>query len=231
MMNGDTFIKICGITNEADALTCIGLGADAIGLIFAPSQRQVSISTAKDIVRRLPHDAWSVAVFRDESPLRVVDIANEVGVKAVQLHGHETPEAVAFIAQRVNVVIKAISINMISETQINAYDADLLLVDGPNPGSGQVYDWSQAVTHVDPDRMILSGGLDPLNVGAAVANIRPFGVDVATGVEMAPGVKDPRKVMAFITAVREAESGRVHHPQPGSEDADSGDEPFDWSRS
>ena len=68
-------------------------------------------------------------------------------------------------------------------------------------------------------------------MGAAVANIRPFGVDVATGVEMAPGVKDPRKVMAFITAVREAESGRVHHPQPGSEDADSGDEPFDWSRS
>ena len=230
-MNGETFIKICGITNEADALTCIGLGADAIGVIFAPSKRQVSISTAKDLVRRLPHDAWSVGVFRDESPLRVVDIANEVGLKAVQLHGHETPEAVSFIAQRVNVVIKAISINMISETQINAYDAELLLVDGPNPGSGQVYDWSQAVTHVDPDRMILSGGLDPNNVGAAVANIRPFGVDVATGVEMAPGVKDPRKVMAFITAVRDAESGRTRHPFTGSEDADSDEEPFDWSRS
>lgn len=229
-MNGDTFIKICGITNEADALTAIGLGADAIGVIFAPSPRQVSLSTAKDIVRRLPHDCWSVGVFRDESPLRVVDMANEVGLKAVQLHGHETPEAVAFIAQRVNVVIKAISINMISEEQIKAYEAELLLVDGPNPGSGQVYDWSQAMSHVDPDRMILSGGLDPGNVAAAVANIRPFGVDVATGVEMAPGVKDPRKVMAFINAVREAEAVSPRYRQEYTESFPE-DEPFDWSKS
>jgi len=230
-MNGETFIKICGITSEADAFTAIGLGADAIGIVFAPSPRQVSIATAKDIVRRLPHDVWSVGVFRDESPLRVVNIANEVGLSIVQLHGNETPETVSFIAQRVKLVIKAISINMISEAQINAYEAELLLVDGPNPGSGEVYDWSRAVSYVEPSRMILSGGLTPENVGAAVANIRPFGVDVSTGVEMAPGIKDPRKIMAFVNAVRDAESSRPHRgPVIGAED-DKNDEPFDWSKS
>jgi phosphoribosylanthranilate isomerase len=229
-MNGETFVKICGITNEADALTAIGLGADAIGLVFAPSPRQISISTAKDIVRRLPHDAWSVGVFRDESPLRVVDIANEVGFKVVQLHGHETPEAVSFIAQRVNMVIKAISINTITEAQINAFEADLLLVDGPNPGSGEMYDWSQAVNYIDPNRMILSGGLSSDNVGALVSTLRPFGVDVSTGVEMAPGIKDPRKVMAFVNAVREAESLRPQRGHELNQDSDPDDEPYDWSR-
>jgi len=127
-------------------------------------------------------------------------------------------------------VIKAISINTITEAQINAFEADLLLVDGPNPGSGEMYDWSQAVNYIDPNRMILSGGLSPDNVGMLVSTLRPFGVDVSTGVEMAPGIKDPRKVMAFVNAVREAESLRPQRGHELNQDSDPDDEPYDWSR-
>ena len=149
-----TFIKFCGITNEADALTAIGLGVDAIGVIFAPSSRQVSLATAGDIVRRLPPEALVVGVFRDESPLRVVEIANSLGLGGVQLHGHESVHDVSYVSERVPLVINALSAQSPQVAHFDETGADLLLLDGPVPGSGEVFDWELAATGPDPERLI-----------------------------------------------------------------------------
>ena len=220
-----TFLKICGITSEADALIAVGLGVDAIGMIFAPSPRQVSVSTAGDIVRRLPAESLSIGVFRDEAPLRVVEIANQLGLGGVQLHGHETAEQVRYVAERVPLVIKALPATSPLIAGFSEIGADLLLVDGPNPGSGELFDWRLAEGVENAETLIVSGGLTPENVGMAIEHFHPFGVDVASGVEMAPGVKDPLKMKAFVDAVRSL---------PGPQDNRSRDEddgPFDWTRS
>ena len=222
-----TFIKFCGVTNEADALTAIGLGVDAIGVIFAPSPRQVSLATAGDIVRRLPAEAMVVGVFRDESPLRVVEVANSLGLRGVQLHGHESLEDVRYVAERVPMVINALSAQSPQVERFDECGADLLLLDGPMPGSGEVFDWTLAASGPDPDRLIVSGGLDDRNVAAAIEMLRPFGVDVASGIEMAPGVKNPLAMKAFVDAVREADALLT---QIDGEIDDDGDEPFDWMR-
>jgi phosphoribosylanthranilate isomerase len=219
-----TFIKICGITNEADALLAVGLGADAVGVIFAPSPRQVSLATAGDIVRRLPVETMTIGVFRDEAPSRVVEIANQLGFRGVQLHGHEPNAEVRFIAERVPLVIRALPAGDPAIGQFSESGADLLMIDGPNPGSGELFDWRLAEGVANPERLIVSGGLNAGNVHAAIEQLRPFGVDVATGVEMAPGVKDPRKLKGFIEAVRSLDALLEE------ERDDEGDGPFDWSQ-
>jgi len=218
-----TWVKICGITNEADALLAVGLGADAIGVIFAPSPRQVSIATAGDIIRRVPAETLVVGVFRDEAPARVIAVSNQIGLRAVQLHGHESRAEVRYVSERLGTVIKAFPATSPLITHFEDYGADLLLIDGPSPGSGEVFDWRLAEGVADTDRLIVSGGLTPENVHGAIEQLRPYGVDVASGVESAPGVKDPRKMSAFIEAVRAA--GGVTHHVDGEDGA-----PFDWSR-
>lgn len=220
-----TFVKICGITNEADALLAVGLGADAVGMIFAPSPRQVSLATAGDIVRRLPPETMAIGVFRDEAPMRVVEIANQLGFRGVQLHGHESEADVSYVAERVPLLIKALPATNPDITRFEDSAADLLLVDGPSPGSGEVFDWRLAEGVANAHRLIVSGGLNADNVRGALEQIHPFGVDVATGVEMAPGVKDPRRLRDFIEAVRAFDDD---HPDDVFDD--DGDGPFDWSR-
>lgn len=220
-----TFVKICGITNEADALLAVGLGADAVGMIFAPSPRQVSLATAGDIVRRLPPETMAIGVFRDEAPMRVVEIANQLGFRGVQLHGHESEADVSYVAERVPLLIKALPATNPDITNFEDSAADLLLVDGPSPGSGEVFDWRLAEGVANAHRLIVSGGLNADNVRGALEQIHPFGVDVATGVEMAPGVKDPRRLRDFIEAVRAFDDD---HPDETFDD--DGDGPFDWSR-
>ena len=217
-----SWIKICGITSEADALLCVGLGADAIGVIFAPSPRQVSLQVASDIVRRVPEETLVVGVFRDEAPVRVVDIANKVGLRAVQLHGSESRHDVAYVAERITTVIKAFPATSPLISHFDEYHADLLLVDGPSPGSGQVFDWRLAEGVADRERLIVSGGLHADNVVGAIEQLHPFGVDVASGVESSPGVKDPLRVRAFIEAVRSVPDA-PHHVD-GEDGA-----PFDWN--
>jgi phosphoribosylanthranilate isomerase len=220
-----TFVKICGITNEADALLGVGLGADAIGVIFAPSPRQVSLATAGDIVRRLPPETMTIGVFRDDAPMRVVEIANQLGLRGVQLHGHESEADVSYVAERVPLVIKALPATNPDITAFEGSAADLLLVDGPSPGSGDVFDWRLAEGMAHAHRLIVSGGLNADNVRGALEQLHPFGVDVATGVEMAPGVKDPRRLRDFIEEVRSFDDD---HPDDVFEDEDDG--PFDWMR-
>jgi phosphoribosylanthranilate isomerase len=224
--DGGVFVKICGITTEADALLVVGLGADAVGFIFAPSPRQVSPAAAGDIAKRLPLGVLTVGVFRDEAPARVVEIANHIGLGAVQLHGHETAESSRWVRQRVACTIKAFPAGDRTIGRFEEFGADYLLVDGSSPGSGQVFDWRLAEGVVDPKRLIVSGGLRADNVGDAIAHLHPFGVDVATGVEASPGLKDPAKVADFVAAARRAARAvAVDDPAP-----DTGDEaPYDWS--
>jgi phosphoribosylanthranilate isomerase len=228
-MSDDLFVKICGITSETDALLAVGFGADAVGFVFSPSPRQVSASTVGDIVKRLPHGVLSVGVFRDEAPARVVEVANAIGLGAVQLHGHETAEDCRWIRQRVACTIRAFSAGDRTIERFSEFGADYLLIDGPSPGSGEVFDWRLAEGVVDPGRLIVSGGLTAENVGQAVLRLHPYGVDVSTGVESEPGRKDPKRLSAFITAARDAAAAAEAARGEAREGADDADgRPYDW---
>lgn len=194
------FVKICGITSEADALLAVGMGAAAVGFIFAPSPRQMAPAAVGDIVKRLPYETLTVGVFRDEAPQRVVDIANQIGLGAVQLHGMESVRDTQWIGSRTRLTIKAFPAGHRNIERFPEYGAQAMLIDGTNPGSGELFDWRLAEGVVDPTRLIVSGGLRPENVGAAIAHLHPWGVDVSTGVEASPGVKDPGKLREFIAA-------------------------------
>lgn len=225
---GNLFVKICGITSEADALLCVSFGADAVGFIFAPSSRQISVQLAGDIAKRLPPEILTVGVFRDEAPQRVVEKVQQAGLGAAQLHGHESSQETAWVRARLPMVIKAFPAGDRTISRFADFGADYLLIDGPNPGSGEVFDWMLAEGVADPNRLIVSGGLRPDNVAQAVAHLRPYGVDVNSGVESAPGRKDPLKVHDFIANARAAETqaAELHDDPPA--DALGEDEPYDW---
>ena len=215
------FVKICGITSEEDALLAVAMGADAIGFNFVPSSpRFLAVGRAADIAKRLPPEILTVGIFRNETPERVVDLVNQAGLRAAQLHGHETAEDTRWVRQRVPVVIKVFPGGDPALAHANGYGADLIMLDSASPGSGRVFDWSLAEGAPSGLRLLLAGGLTPDNVAEAIERVRPWGVDVASGVESAPGVKDPTKVRRFINAAREAEPADYH----GAED----DRPFDW---
>jgi phosphoribosylanthranilate isomerase len=213
------FVKVCGTTNEADALLAVAMGADAVGFIFAPSSRRVSPTRAADIAKRLPGEVLTVGVFRDEAPARVVEVVNSIGLRAVQLHGHESASQARWIRERVPLLIQAFPAGSAAITGAVDYGADAVLIDGPSPGSGQVFDWSLAEGVPDGMRLILAGGLTAENVGDAIAAVHPWGVDVSTGVEASPGRKDASKVKDFVAAAKAA--GEVPY-----EGADAG--PYDW---
>jgi phosphoribosylanthranilate isomerase len=220
------FVKICGITSEADALLCVSFGADAVGFIFAPSSRQVSVQLAGDIAKRLPPEILTIGVFRDEAPQRVVQKVQQAGLGGAQLHGHESAQETAWIRSRLPVVIKAFPAGDRTIGRFAEFGADYLLIDGDNPGSGAVFDWRLAEGVADPTRLIVSGGLQPANVAQAIAHLRPAGVDVSSGVESSPGRKDPWKVRDFIVNARAAETAvearDAREVVPGQE------EPYDW---
>jgi phosphoribosylanthranilate isomerase len=235
-MTDDLLVKICGITSEADALLAVGLGADVLGFVFAPSPRQVTVSSVADIVKRLPHEVLTVGVFRDEAPSRVVEIANHIGLGAVQLHGHETAEDCLWVRERVACTIKAFAAGERAVGRFAEFGADYLMIDGPSPGSGQVFDWRLGEGVVDHGRLIVSGGLRPDNVAQAVAHLRPRGVDVASGVESGPGRKDPHLLRDFVANAREAAAAVAADHPARYEAADSwdgeprsaADAPYDW---
>jgi phosphoribosylanthranilate isomerase len=216
------FVKICGVTSEEDALLAVAMGADAIGFVFAPSPRQIAPQKAADIAKRLPTEIVTVGVFRDESRQRVVDTIHHSKLRAAQLHGRETPADSHWIRQRVRLVIKAFAAGDPELDAADEYGADAILIDSATPGSGEVFDWSLAEGAPSNRRVILAGGLTPANVADAVRVVRPWGVDVASGVETAPGRKDATKMRAFVAAAKAAEP-----PEPLPQ-GDRLDRPFDW---
>lgn len=200
------FIKICGITNEQDALLAVALGADALGFVFAPSPRQVAPQRVREIVRRVPQNIITVGVFRDEHPQRVIDTVRESGVFGAQLHGHESAASVAEVMVEIKWVIKAVVAGSLEAQKADEYLTDMILVDSPNPGSGVAFDFELLKQLPEKLRIVLAGGLHPDNVADAIARVSPFGVDVSSGVEKSPGYKDPIKLKRFIENARLASS-------------------------
>ena len=198
------FVKICGTTSEEDALLAVAMGADAIGFVFAPSPRRVTVAVARDIASRLPPEVLTVGVFRDEVPEQVVKVVNGIGLGAAQLHGAETAAQTRWVAERVPMVIKAFAGGDPKVANARDYAAGVVLVDSPSPGSGQVFDW-RLTDGVPPGcRLMLAGGLHAGNVADAIAQTRAWGVDVVTGVEAETGRKDPAKLLAFVNAAKSA---------------------------
>jgi phosphoribosylanthranilate isomerase len=173
-----------------------------------------------DITRRLPPEIMTVGVFRDEHPKRVVDIVHRSGVKGAQLHGNESADAVAEVAKAVRFLVKAYPAGSALIAASASLATDTIMIDGPSPGSGHLFDWSLVGELPEGMRMILAGGLTPENVTDAVQTVTPWGVDVATGVESSPGKKDPLKVKRFIERARAA----APVPYLGPDDV-----PYDWS--
>ena len=214
------FVKICGITNEDDALFAVAMGADAVGFIFAPSPRQVAVQTVYDITRRLPPEVLTVGVFKDELPERVVELANKANLKAVQLHGRESREQTIEVAQSIRWVIKAFGADSPHLGEADQYGTDMVMVDTPGGGSGKVFDWGLTGEVPDNVRLILAGGLDADNVADAIEIVEPWGVDAASGTEASPGKKDPTLVRRFIANARAA----APTPYLGPDEL-----PYDWA--
>ena len=198
------FVKICGITNEEDALLSVAMGATAIGFVFAPSKRQISVGKASDIVKRLPPGVLTVGVFRDHDVKSVSRIMRETGLRGAQLHGRETVSEVDQITAEFGWVMKAVVAGSRDAEQSNRYRTDLILVDSAAPGSGETWDWALMDQLPSGIRTVVSGGLDPDNVGEVIARARPYGVDVSSGVEREPGRKDASKVRRFVQNAQRA---------------------------
>jgi phosphoribosylanthranilate isomerase len=199
--------KICGITNRDDALAAVESGADAIGFIFVPtSPRHVSVELAGEISSVLPGSILTVGVFVNDSRANILQAVRNAGLKAVQFHGDESPDDL----QGYDIpVIKAHRVGgNFDSSRLLQYPAYAHLLDaaveGIRGGTGKQCDWKAASVCARSARTILSGGLSPENVAEAIRTVRPAAVDVSSGVEKLPGVKDHRKVRAFVTAAREA---------------------------
>ena len=164
-VSDELLVKICGITSEADALLAVSLGARAVGFMFAPSPRQISVQLAGDIVKRLPTEIVTVGVFRDEAPQRVVEAVQTAGLGAAQLHGHESAQETQWVRARVPLVIKAFPAGDPTIARFDEFGADFLMVDGENPGSGQVFDWRLAEGVVDHHRLVLGRWAAPRQRG------------------------------------------------------------------
>jgi phosphoribosylanthranilate isomerase len=208
-----TQIKICGVTLADDAARVAAAGVDYIGLNFWPaSKRYLDPARAPMIAAaaRASGGAKIVGVFVDAKRDEIVRIAASVPLDAIQLHGKETPAEVAAIAQATQrSAWKAISVGGAGDLEsLEAWPVEHLLLDTPSAGrggSGKTFDWALAIEahrRYPARRFVLAGGLDPENVAAAIGQVRPWGVDVATGVEAAPGIKDAAKIAAFVAAVR-----------------------------
>ncbi len=224
------FVKICGVTNEEDALVAVAMGADAVGFNFVPgSRRQISPRLARDIVRRLPGGIVTVGIFRNELPERVVQIMDGAGLRLAQLHGHETASDSRWVASRVPGLIKAFVAGDPNVERVRDYGASVLMVDGAQPGSGRVFDWRQLEGRDRGVRLLLAGGLRASNVAQAIELVRPWGVDVATGVESEPGRKDVLAMREFISNAKEAGTIYENTAEPeGTEQDAPQDAPYDW---
>ncbi|MDA8387365.1 MAG: phosphoribosylanthranilate isomerase [Nitrospiraceae bacterium] len=199
-------VKICGITNHDDALAAAEFGADALGFVFyKKSPRHITPEKAAQIIYRLPPFVAAVGVFVDEKKEEIEKIMGRIGLDAAQFHGNEPPEACE-IPRR---TIKAIRVKELTDLDpMRHYRVSAFLLDAYAPGAlggtGQVFNWSIAIDARAYGKIILAGGLTPDNVAVAVRMVKPYGVDVSSGVELEPGIKDHEKLRLFIQRAKEA---------------------------
>jgi len=203
-----TVVKICGITNATDALAAVGSGADALGLMFYEgSPRHVTVKAAAEIARQLPPFVIKVGVFVNAPEDAVLRAVGECGLNIVQFHGDETPEYCGLFPV---MTIKAFRVRDAGSLKaLVDYQTDAFLLDAHTPdklgGTGATFNWDLAIEAQKLGRPIfLAGGLTPENVAEAVRRVRPYAVDVSSGVEESPGKKDHQKVAAFIKAAKGA---------------------------
>ncbi len=198
-------IKICGITNLEDALAAADFGADALGFVFYDnSPRCISEDEARNIIRNLPPYITTVGVFVDKKPEEIEAVMENVSLDVAQLHGNETPEG-CLIRGR---VIKAIRVKELSDLEhLKHYHVSAFLLDAYTPdslgGTGQIFNWDIAAEAKQFGNIILAGGLNPDNVKKAIRWVRPYAVDVSSGVEQKKGKKDIGKLKLFIQRAKE----------------------------
>ncbi|OGP93382.1 MAG: hypothetical protein A2157_17960 [Deltaproteobacteria bacterium RBG_16_47_11] len=202
-----TWIKICGITNLEDGLKAASLGVDALGFVFARSARRIEPDIAKKIILALPKTLLKVGVFVGEEEKEVERVAKYCGLNGLQFHGKEPPEYCQKFSLQ---VLKAIRIkDLESLKDMERYHDVSILLDTYSPvqagGTGKSFPWELSLIAKEKRDFILSGGLSPLNVGEAIKKVKPWGVDVSSGVESSPGKKDFLKMEEFVKEVRKAD--------------------------
>lgn len=218
-----TWVKICGTTNLEDAVLAVEAGADALGFVFYEnSPRNVSVETARAIVAELPKSVEKVGVFVNEREDKLCETVDCAGLTAVQMHGDDEDPHVAdlLVSRRPQLkIVAGISMSHPNpEGWAMTWRSDVVhsfLVDSGTSskpgGTGEAFDWHASAPRIDVirrlGRVVIAGGLTPSNVSAAMGILKPWGVDVVSGVEARPGKKDPEKVRAFVQAVRLAEKG------------------------
>ncbi|WP_336206510.1 phosphoribosylanthranilate isomerase [Nonomuraea sp. LPB2021202275-12-8] len=195
------YVKICGLSEPEHVATAVEAGADAIGFVLTPSPRQVTPERAAELAALVPGHVLTVGVFRGEDPAAVRAAVLTAGVRGIQLHGRHPHGDFTSLKDLDRTLVRAVDAR--ADLRCGAFDESLLIVDAPRPGSGEPWDWA-AVRGRPTGRWLLAGGLDPANVAGAVAAARPWGVDVSSGVETAPGVKDSGLIARFVTEARGA---------------------------
>lgn len=214
-MSTRTRVKFCGMTRADDAAMAVALGVDAIGLVFVPqSKRNVSLAQAREIIAAVPPLVVVIGLFMDAPAAQVSACLDALPLDALQFHGRETPE---YCAQFRRPYVKALAMGDgldVAATASGYADARGILLDahrsGEQGGSGQRFDWSMIPCDL-AGRIVLAGGLTPENVAIAIDAVQPFAVDVSSGIELAPGIKCPRRMQQFMNEVDRAsrESRRV----------------------
>ncbi|MBL3728724.1 phosphoribosylanthranilate isomerase [Lysinibacillus sp. HST-98] len=199
-----TKVKICGLQEQEHVKTAVHAGADAIGFVFAPSKRRVSIEQAQQLAKHVPQGVLKIGVFVNPTPAELKEAVEQVPLDYVQYHGEESP---AFIQEQGYPAIKALSIRDKEDVQAAAnYQVDYYLFDAPGTefkgGSGHTFDWTLLEqVGIPKEKLLLAGGLNVDNIEAAITDVEPFMVDVSSGVET-HGRKDSTKIQAFLQAVK-----------------------------
>src|SRR4030043_513730 len=199
-------VKICGITNLDDANLAVKLGADALGFIFAPSPRRIDPKTARDIIRRIPPFVKAVGVFVDEDPEKIDEIITFCGIDLIQLHGDEPPEICERFMPRTIKALRIADESVIESVKVYKGKVKALLLDTYSEkmagGTGKGFDWEIAIKIRDSDiPIILAGGTGPSNIAGATSRVRPYAVDVNSGVEERPGKKSRHRMEQLVEKI------------------------------
>ncbi len=216
------WVKVCGTTNVEDARAAVEAGADALGFVFAPSPRRISPKDAKRIIAELPKEIEKVGVFVNQRPDIVLDTVKTAGLTAVQLHGDEDADSIFELRRLVGKnlrIYRAVPMNTLENSIAGelfgakaSKEFEALIADSSTSakrgGTGKAYDWDAAAwllkMYAKRYKLVVAGGLTPANVAQAITTLRPWGVDVVSGVESEPGKKDAAKVRAFVEAAKAA---------------------------
>lgn len=219
------WIKICATTNLDDALACLAAGADALGFILTASPRQIAPESAAAIIAALPPSVEKIGVVVNETPQRLAELANQIGLTGLQLNGDEPPDQLPEFRRALGLrkIIKALQAHellaapgMLDDYLRNSKSIDGILLDSGSPaargGTGQTFDWNAALPIVNRIKqvvpVIIAGGLTPANVAGAIRLFDPCGVDVVSGVELSPGKKAPDELRVFLASARATAHGR-----------------------